>query len=543
MDVLLTNNLRNLIAQMRSQQSFYRNRAECDSYNYLLPILQPDLCITDSYKGAVNKTRARGITYDTYAAHSDRDVKSILTRATEVCPFVPHYLLINMYGHMEEWDTTIAELQQLVPELEVKDVEGMLIGHPNHKITLLQAGNSFVILTNSVKKDLFPKLNATFYYLREQQGLLIPEAEQSVAYTEIRDLYVDTILTGTNEDRMDAFYQALEAERIELQMKKERESEKQNSAKVLSFLQDKAAKNGVNALQNELTSITNTINQYLGELRKLNSQRKKTQLYLAGIKQMETDDNLVNFTQALQEDYEADSLMEIKISNEYGDRITCKDPSLIDVLAETGSSYNIKYLTLQSKGIMHYWNEDYANALLENPRSVVYNYGEEAEELFKAIFIHKTVQLRVVMTYAMRYSRENKCWDRIRRDADGVVDITNGCPHPHIMGYDCWGDNEANIQQALGRDDLYTAYMICKQVLESIALSDSAVVERMLHYWTEYRTSSSAKFFLIDGKAYNLRDAYVTLCKKLAEEAAAKTETEAVEEAPAGVTEEPENVE
>ena len=101
------------------------------------------------------------------------------------------------------------------------------------------------------------------------------------------------------------------------------------------------------------------------------------------------------------------------------------------------------------------------------------------------------------------------------------------------MGYDCWGDNAANIQQALSRNDLYTAYLICKQVLESIALSDGAVVERMLCYWTEQRTNDMAKFFLIDGKAYNLRDAYVLLCKK----------AEAVEEAQAGVTEEPENVE
>ncbi len=546
MNILIMAILRSCLTQTRSQQSFYRNRSECTAYDYVLPILQPDLYITNSYEGIPSQLRAAGITYETYTEYSDNNIKSALTHASANCPIVPHYLLINMYGHMEEWDNVIAHLQRVVPELEVRNVEGMLIGHPNHKVTLLQADNSFVILTNSMKKDLFPKLNATFYYLREQQGLLIPEAESSEAYTEIRDVYVDTILTGTDEDRMEVLYQALETEQIEIRKKKERELEKQNSVKLFSFLQDKLDKNGIDNLQNDLRSIDESIKQYLNELRNLNNKRKQKQLYLAGIKQLETDENVVNFIQTLQDDYEAESLIGVTITNPFGDRITCKDVSLIDALAETGSPYNVRSIKLQSKSIMHYWNEEYANVLLENENSMVHNYGDEAEALFEAIFINKTVQLRVAMAYKMAYDADNMCFGRLHRDSDSVLEFTEGCPHPHIMGYDCWGDNAAIIQQALSRNDLYTAYMICKQVLESVALSDGAVVERMLCYWIEQRTNDMAKFFLIDGKAYNLRDAYVLLCKKLAEEkaeAATETEAEAVEEAPAGVTEEPENVE
>lgn len=526
MDIAIGSTLINCMEQMRSQQSFYRNRSECTSYNYVLPILQPDLYITNSYDGITTRLRAVGITYETYREYSEESLKNLLTYDSVECPDIPHYLLINMYGHMEEWDEVIAHLQRIVPELEVRNVEGMLIGHPNHKITLLQADNSFVILTNSMKKDLFPKLNAAFYYLREQQGLLIPEAESSEAYTEIRDVYVDTILTGTDEDRMEAMYQTLETEQIELRKKKEHELEKQNSVKLFNFLQDKLDKNGIDNLQNELRNIDESIKQYLNELRRLNNKRKQKQLYLAGIKQLETDENIVNFIQTLQDDYEAESLIGIAVSNHYGDVITCKDVSLIDVLAETGNSYNVRSIKLRSKGIMHYWNEEYASVLLENENSMVHNYGDEAEALFKAIFIDKTVQLRVAMAYQMTYNADNMCFGRLHRDGDSVLEFTEGCPHPHIMGYDCWGDNAANIQQALSRNDLYTAYMICKQVLESVALSDGAVVERMLSYWVELRTNDMAKFFLIDGKAYNLRDAYVILCKKLAEEKTeAATET------------------
>ena len=530
MDIAIGSTLINCMEQMRSQQSFYRNRSECTSYNYVLPILQPDLYITNSYKDIPSRLRAVGITYETYREYSEESLKNLLTYDSVECPDIPHYLLINMYGHMEEWDEVIAHLQRIVPELEVRNVEGMLIGHPNHKITLLQADNSFVILTNSMKKDLFPKLNAAFYYLREQQGLLIPEAESSAAYTDIRDAYVDTILTCTDEYRMEAMYEALETEQIEIRKKKEHELEKQNSIKLFSFLQDKLDKNGIDNLQTEVSNIDETIRQYLVELRKLNNKRKQKQLYLAGIKQLETDENVVNFIQTLQDDYEAESLIGVTITNPCGDRITCKDVSLIDALAETGSSYNVRSIKLQSKGIMHYWNEEYASVLLENEDSVVHNYGDEAEALFKAIFVDKTVQLRVAMAYKMAYDTDNMCFGRLHRDDDSVIEFTEGCPHPHIMGYDCWGDNAANIQQALSRNDLYTAYMICKQVLESVALSDGAVVERMLCYWTEQRTNNTAKFFLIDGKAYNLRDAYVILCKKLAEEKVEAT-TEASENA------------
>ena len=48
MDIAIGGTLINCMEQMRSQQSFYRNRSECTSYNYVLPILQPDLYITNS---------------------------------------------------------------------------------------------------------------------------------------------------------------------------------------------------------------------------------------------------------------------------------------------------------------------------------------------------------------------------------------------------------------------------------------------------------------------------------------------------------------
>ena len=102
MDILIDGTLRNCMEQIRSRQSFYRNRSECTSYNYVLPILQPDLYITNSYDGITTQLRAIGITYETYREASEESLKNIITDDFIRCPAIPHYLLINVwtYGRM-----------------------------------------------------------------------------------------------------------------------------------------------------------------------------------------------------------------------------------------------------------------------------------------------------------------------------------------------------------------------------------------------------------------------------------------------------------
>ena len=100
MDITIMRTLRNCMEQMQSQQSFYRNRSECSSYNYVLPILQPDLYITNSYKDVSTQCRAVGITYETYREYSDEDIKSLLTHVSVRCQIISHYLFISIYGYL-----------------------------------------------------------------------------------------------------------------------------------------------------------------------------------------------------------------------------------------------------------------------------------------------------------------------------------------------------------------------------------------------------------------------------------------------------------
>lgn len=523
MEIELTTELKSCIINTNSTANFYRNRAECDSYDYLLPILQPDLLVTDYYVNYGRCTRALGITYDSYTTYSDENLQDIILYAGTISEHIPHYLLINMYGHLEEWQNTIDHLQQLVPTLKVKDVERMLIIHPNHKITLLKTGNSFVILTNALKKDLFPKLNAAFYYLREQEGLLIPEAEEYETYLAIRDTYVDAILTRTDGQCMHKFYTALEEERSALAVKKEQELQKQNTVKLLGFLQDNIKTDSAYVLQNKIQEITSTIKNHFAEIKHLNAKLRQTKLYFAGIKQMAPDEDTSNFIQALQEDLNKGSLVSVLLYDQNRVYLSSSQTDIMEDYAQTKTPYILSKIILESKSVMKYWNEEYANILLENTESIVHGYGTEACKLFKAVFIDKTVQARTTMRYAFKRNFEENYWVYVHRFLDGSLGTNNlnGCPHPHIMYYDCWGDNEALIAQALNRGDIYTAYLICKQVLESISLSDSAVVERLLQDWTAHRTDTSCKYFLIDDKTYNLREAYNLLCEK--ERAATET--------------------
>lgn len=523
MEIEITNTLKHYINGLRMYAEFYRNRATNDSIDWTLPIMQPDLYVTDSYKKCPAHTAAIGLTYESYKEYSDNSLQDILTYPGTFSKDIPYYLLINMYGHTDEWQDTIEHLQQLVPELKVKDVERMLIEYPNHKITLLQAGNSFVILTNVLRKSLFPKLNATFYYLREQEGLLIPEAEEYETYLAIRDAYVDEILTRTDSHCMHKFYTALEEERNALAVKKEQELQKQNTVKLLGFLQDNIKTDSAYILQNKIQEIAGAIKTHFAEIKHLNAKLKQTKLYFAGIKQMAPDEDTSNFIQALQEDLSKGSLVSVLLYDQNHMYLDSAQAGVMEDYTRTKTPYIVSKIILESKSIIKYWNEEYANILLENAASIVHEYGTEACKLFKAVFIDKTVQVRTTMRYAFQRNFEENYWVSVHRYIDDSLGTNNlnGCQHPHIMCYDCWGDNEALITQALNRGDIYTAYLICKQVLESISLSDSAVVERLLQDWTVHRTDTSCKYFLIDDKTYNLREAYNLLCEK--ERAATET--------------------
>ena len=347
MEIEITDTLKYYINGLRMHADFYRNRATNDIIDWVLPIMQPDLYVTDFYKKCPAHTAAIGLTYESYKEYSENSLQDILTYSGTISENIPYYLLINMYGHTDEWQDTIEHLQQLVPELKVKDVERMLIEYPNHKITLLQAGNSFVILTNVLRRSLFPKLNATFYYLREQEGLLIPEAEEFETYLAIRDAYVDEILTRTDGQCMHKFYTALEEERNALAVKKEQELQKQNTVKLLGFLQDNIKTDSAYILQNKIQEIAGAIKTHFAEIKHLNAKLRQTKLYFAGIKQMAPDEDTNNFIQALQEDLSKGSLVSVLLYDQYHTYLSSSETNTMEDYTRTKTPYIVSKIILE----------------------------------------------------------------------------------------------------------------------------------------------------------------------------------------------------
>ena len=85
------------------------------------------------------------------------------------------------------------------------------------------------------------------------------------------------------------------------------------------------------------------------------------------------------------------------------------------------------------------------------------------------------------------------------------------------MRFDCWGDNAAPILQALEEQDYATAYLMCKQVLYSIAMADGAVVDALLDAIDNCSGNTNAKWYIYKDKEYSGKELEFVLAKERAE--------------------------
>ena len=53
-------------------------------------------------------------------------------------------------------------------------------------------------------------------------------------------------------------------------------------------------------------------------------------------------------------------------------------------------------------------------------------------------------------------------------------------PHPHLVAFNCWGDNKNNIQKALRETDILTAFTMMIVAAENINFTDATVLNRWL---------------------------------------------------------------
>lgn len=163
---------------------------------------------------------------------------------------------------------------------------------------------------------------------------------------------------------------------------------------------------------------------------------------------------------------------------------TCRDKiSHIEVYDST--------LTIIYHTALMYFEETLLEPYFKSTRGNIIN-GAEAwlQQLIKDVFLNKKYTLNIesgiqinLDTHTFRYVRPTQ-YGIYSHNAKGI-------PNPHHEYYNCWGDNQPIIHQALNNSDFLTAILTAFAAMAGINLSDTAVIEkfvtRELYDYRDYR--------------------------------------------------------
>lgn len=119
-------------------------------------------------------------------------------------------------------------------------------------------------------------------------------------------------------------------------------------------------------------------------------------------------------------------------------------------------------LIIKTRVLLKYWDMDDASTVLQRERV---SGKKAAYKILKAVLLDQTYDLYMSVTINIdfkknRVTRHNK--DKTRTEA----------AQPHILGYNCWGDNAANITKMLSNVKLIEALELIYAALESLNIAD-----------------------------------------------------------------------
>lgn len=519
------------LGNTRSYYQTYRNRAQLESFDYMVPCFQPDIILAGIDDAAIY--RALCMTYESFPNGWKGDIHNMFRHAKEA---TPSYILINTYGvqDTEAAIENILEQLKIMEELEEDEpftdaeLEGLLILTPGHHVKLYYYKNVFVLFTNTLRRELMYKLNTAIFYVRAEitkDFTVLNSLENVPEFQEICDTYVEQMSTqnvfSTFADIYIKLYDLRIAKAEMLEAEKALKAMQgliANLRKPLYTLNTENEKRSKIETEEQITELERRLTGLYALLRRYN-------LSCSGLLQESAalEESIEQFQTLLKEETASGELTNMKVS--------CPHKGWTEELDSTDS---FEAFGFQTTGVLKFWNEDEAQMYIDNPSSCLHAYTILTQDLFQKIFIDKTVKLKVYMQFFLQKEYRGAGWNPPHKSQD-LFQCSNkkGCPHPHIMRYDCWGDNAAPIVEALTNNDYSTAYLMCKQVLYSIAMSDSAVVEGLLDYMQDSYGDANAKWYIYKGKEYTGKEMRHVIAKeqkaeieKLAKRTAAKKEVE-----------------
>jgi len=138
-------------------------------------------------------------------------------------------------------------------------------------------------------------------------------------------------------------------------------------------------------------------------------------------------------------------------------------------------------LTFTVKGELMYWDEASAEVAIRNHDSVFYRRigddtpCEDAELVYRAIFLDQTVRLRMCGAYRIG----TECGMQTADGFDFGYGFSEYLPNPHIQHFGCSGDNIAAANECVERGNYIGAVEQCIYSCANLSVTDSVVMKQL----------------------------------------------------------------
>ena len=153
-----------------------------------------------------------------------------------------------------------------------------------------------------------------------------------------------------------------------------------------------------------------------------------------------------------------------------------KADTVIDVLTQSDSS-----LVFVIKTPLLYFNKSHFEYYKDSTRSNCYTDApKETQELIKDLFLNNKYTL--MMTNSVRIEFNKYTVAHISVTEYALDYIQEGMPNPHMFRFNCWGNNEPLIRQALKDREYITALEQIVGAVSGLNISDSAVFKYFVAY-------------------------------------------------------------
>lgn len=226
-------------------------------------------------------------------------------------------------------------------------------------------------------------------------------------------------------------------------------------------------------------NITNELDTRIRQIRDLLDKKREQEMLLLGYKQKAKE---------LEDSHE---LLDYFLMNK-------------NVIVEDVDDEDLTFLPF---GYMTNWSDAEARAIIDNDYADMHSYGngayshEDRKSLFKALFVDKTIKLRLCGAYRFRYG--STVIGLTGHDIPGELDTY--MPNPHIDRYHCLGNYEAIINELITSGNYIMAIDQTIQSAMSLSLHDGAVMHEF--YNSIFARTTRQCLELPDGTCVDTRGA------------------------------------